>query len=380
MAVCVALTAWPAYSSYRQAALHNWDARWVVNSPVSYSLLHEPFYMETNIVSETYATVRHVSSTTPLGRGRVMAVWYEGSAELARDVTINSSVYDEHSLAWSAPVAVVTSKSATRELGRYVNAVGNAMVYKDSAGRLWMFYAYASFGGWSDCSLAYKVSLDDGISWGASRPLVTSPFLNISTNVKNKPVELDDGSLLVPAYHELIGQHSLVMRVIPLDAGASRVEIGVRKLTRTGRAIQPSLLHGAGRGLTAYMRNMSKGALLVANSADMGQSWSAPVRSPLPNPNSGADVIVRPDGSYLAAINWSDTDRRNLKLALSSDAGQSWRPIKTLEEAATDREYSYPYITRTETGVYHVTYTFERKTIKHVSFNEEWLERMAAKK
>ena len=373
-ALCAALTALPAYTSWKAAALHGWGARSVKRIPVSYSLLHYPFYMEVPIIPVATGTMRHVSSNTPLGHGRLMAAWYEGSAEGAADVTINTATYDEHTLLWSAPMQTVSARSASRELGRFVRKLGNALVFKDSSERLWLFFATTSFGGWSDCSLNYKLSTDDGATWGPARQLITSPFLNISTNVKNKPVELDDGSLLLPAYHELASKHSLMVRITPMDAWADVVSVDARKMTRSQSAIQPSLIHyGDDRVLTAYMRNMDRGAMLVAQSLDLGQTWGKTEDSALPNPNSGADVVVRPDGSYLAALNWSTSDRRNLKLAVSSDKGKTWRIVKTLEDSPSGGEFSYPYISRTETGIYHVTYTYDRKTIKHVSFNDDWL-------
>lgn len=372
IALSILLAVLPAYSAYRFSALHNWNDRTVRKPRISYSLLHDPFYMEAQIVSETYGTMRHVSSLTPIGQGRLMAAWYEGSEEGAADVTINSAVYDEHTLRWAAPSVLVTPEQSSMELNKYIKKVGNGLIYKDVSGRLWLFYVTISAGGWSNSSINYKISMDNGSTWGRSRQIITSPFINISTNIKNKPIELDDGSLLLPAYHEFIGKHSLLIRITPLDAKAERIDVNVRKMTFDLSAIQPSLLWGGGKTITAYMRNMDKGAMLVTGSADMGQTWSPLQKSILPNPNSGADIITRPDGSYLGVLNLSAVDRRNLNIVLSIDKGKTWRIIKTIEDTA-NREYSYPFIAQTETGVYHVSYTFERKTIKHVSFNDEWL-------
>jgi hypothetical protein len=38
------------------------------------------------------------------------------------------------------------------------------------------------------------------------------------------------------------------------------------------------------------------------------------------------------------------------------------------------REYSYPWLIRDPTGQFHVFYTWNRVRIKHVSFNESWLD------
>ena len=40
---------------------------------------------------------------------------------------------------------------------------------------------------------------------------------------------------------------------------------------------------------------------------------------------------------------------------------------------ATDVEYSYPSVLQTSDGYIHITYTFNRETIKYVKFTESWI-------
>ena len=78
---------------------------------------------------------------------------------------------------------------------------------------------------------------------------------------------------------------------------------------------------------------------------------------------------------------YNDTkdDRNRLALAVSRDGGMGWDHHYQLEDSATiageeKAEYSYPYLVRTNTGEYHLVYTWKRTHIAYVHFNEAWLE------
>ncbi|MDH3568513.1 MAG: exo-alpha-sialidase, partial [Desulfobacteraceae bacterium] len=83
------------------------------------------------------------------------------------------------------------------------------------------------------------------------------------------------------------------------------------------------------------------------------------------------------NGYYLGAINKSFDNRDNLTLVISGDRGRTWKDLKVIE-SDPDNEYSYPSISMSEEGLYHMTYTYERKRIKHVVFNEAWIKSQTA--
>ena len=65
--------------------------------------------------------------------------------------------------------------------------------------------------------------------------------------------------------------------------------------------------------------------------------------------------------------------RENLRLAMSSDQGQTWRRVATLaEEPGAD--FSYPFLMQTRSGDVQLVYTWKRAAIKHVAFNIAWLD------
>jgi predicted neuraminidase len=54
-----------------------------------------------------------------------------------------------------------------------------------------------------------------------------------------------------------------------------------------------------------------------------------------------------------------------LAVARSADDGKTWKTVAKLEEQPG--EFSYPAIIEAHDGVLHVTYTWNRRHIKHVT-------------
>mgnify|MGYP003578067069 FL=1 len=79
------------------------------------------------------------------------------------------------------------------------------------------------------------------------------------------------------------------------------------------------------------------------------------------------------DGRLILAFNDSKTGRENLRLALSTDEGQTWTRIATFaEEPGAD--FSYPFLMQASNGDVHLLYAWKRAVIRHVVFNIAWLD------
>jgi len=72
------------------------------------------------------------------------------------------------------------------------------------------------------------------------------------------------------------------------------------------------------------------------------------------------------------AFNDSKQTRENLRLAISYDGGANWMRVAEIENNPGD-EFSYPYMIRSLDGRIHLVYTWRRKRIKYVVFNENWI-------
>lgn len=331
-----------------------------------------PRYADEFVTQVKEGAMVHVSSIAALDNGRIACVWYQGSREGARDVSIYLALYDASSGSWSTPQVLVTREQAEQELNRSVKKLGNPLLFRDSEKRLWLIYASVFVGGWSGTSLNYKVSEDDGRTWSRSRKMVLGPFFNIAENVKNKGLNLSDGSFLIPAYHEFIRQFPLIIRLTPYG---DDLRYEAWKIPTGRKAIQPALVHESNGSLVAFFRNMEKRKdryILTARSSDLGRTWSPLQDTDAPNPNSGFDVIRMDDGAYLAAVNNSFDNRSNLTLMISDDQGKHWKTVTMLDNAP-GKKYAYPSFCRDSYGNYHVTYTHEDSRIKHVMFNDAWI-------
>jgi predicted neuraminidase len=314
----------------------------------------------------------HVASLCEISSGRLLATWYGGTREGARDVNIYTAMLHAGATNWSAPRAVVTRDTAQRELGRYVKKVGNALLFSDGGERVNLLYVSIAFGGWSGSALNLKTSADGGQTWSPSQRLQLSPFLNISELVKNQPAALDDGGWVVPIYHELAGKFSELLWLSGPTGSPSyhktRVNGGV-----TG--FQPALVPlSSRRGLLLARDNSKAGQLWASRSEDAGDSWSALARTGLPNPFSGLDAIRLRDGRVLLAFNDTQNNRSNLRLAVSPDGGATWQRSNSLVEEEAGQEFSYPFLLQSSDGLIHLVYTWKRKGIRHVLFNSAWLD------
>ncbi len=363
----------PFYQNHLFLQKSGWNDRIVDNQKESHLFPNKkPFYSEDFINQKKPGTISHVSSITPVGHDKMVCTWYSGTREGAKDVAIYFSMFNEEEGSWTNPVVLVDRKGSSKELNQYIKKIGNAIIFSDKEGRLWLFYVSIAVGGWSGSSLNYKVSLDEGESWSKSRKLILSPFFNLTNNVKNKGILFDDGSFLLPVYHEFIKKFSQLLWIRP---EGTTMTYQIRKITHEKKAIQPSLLPMGEKSLVAFFRNMAseeKSHILMARSNDSGQSWSELMNTSLPNPNSGFDMIKLRDGTYLGVINNSFYNRSNLSLVVSHDSGKTWKFIKDLENSPA-KTYAYPSISRSRRGLYHITYTYEERRIKHVVFNDAWI-------
>lgn len=337
-----------------------------------------PLYRENFIQAEALTPMVHCPTVAELGDGNLLAVWYGGSREGASDVALYQSVWDLRTGAWTTPCLLTDVRHTQADLGRYVRKIGNAVLYGDAAGRLWLFYVSISAGGWSGSEIVCRISEDDGCHWSAARRLVTSPLLNKGTLVRGAAFGYADRSIGLPVYKELLGKRGELLRV-----GNDGTVLASARITRDHTFLQPSVVPlGASRAI-AFLRNSGEASRRIfrTESDDGGRSWSAPWGMPLPNPDSAVMGIRGSGGTLWLVFNNMVIDRDVLSLARSVDGGASWKVVHEFEtglSASPDEieGFSYPFIIRAGNGDYHLLYTWHRRRVKHVMFNEAWLRKL----
>ncbi len=291
------------------------------------------------------------ASTLAETEGGLVAAWFGGSAEGSPDVGIWLSHHVNGK--WTVPIEVTDGVQSPAR--RY--ACWNPVLFQAARGPLLLFYKVgptpASWWG------MLTQSDDGGHTW--SRPLRLPE--GILGPVKNKPVQLVSGDILCPSSSEDQGWRIHMERTE--DLGRTWQTIGpLNDGTKIG-AIQPSLLiHGDGQ-LQAVGRTR-QGKVFTIGSADDGRTWGPMTLTHLPNPDSGTDAVTLRDGRFLLVFNNTPHGRSPLNVALSTD-GKAWTPYLALE--SEPGEFSYPAVIQSRDGQVQITYTWNRRRIKHVTLD-----------
>lgn len=357
----------------------------------------------------------HSSSLITLLDGSVRAFWMYGR-EGAQETVIATAKFDVGESAWSGFSVAADVSQTTRDIGARVRKVGNAVPWITPDGRLHLIYVVTSIGGWAGSYLVYRSSEDQGMTWGKTSRIRTSPFLNLGTLVRSAPVAYQDGTFGLPVYHELLGKYS---ELLHLDAQLRVVDR--HRITASRASLQPALVTIGSNTAIAMMRNpvaQSPRTVLTSLSTDGGQSWVDSDNAGLLNPGSPVAVMRLADGDLLAVLNPNEAKRRELVLAIKRDESQ-WRIVRYIESATEayvaadvaqfaqsilgsmarvdgnataahqtlvdraayercrrrecDTEYSYPYWTRLRDGRILLTYTWNRVAIRWLLFDDQWI-------
>jgi predicted neuraminidase len=284
------------------------------------------------------------ASTIVETKAGLCAAWFGGTREKHPDVGIWISRHVDHK--WTPPVEVANGVDGEK---RY--PCWNPVLFQPTKGPLRLFY---KVGPSPSTWWGMLVTSDDhGKTWSSPTRLPK----NIIGPVKNKPIELSDGTLLCPTSDEHTGWQVRIERHKD-DAWESTKPLNDGK---TMAAIQPSFLIHKDR-LQVLCRS-KHGVIVESWSDDRGKKWSELTKTELPNPNSGIDAVTLKDGRHLLIYNPTRLGRSPLSVAVSKD-GKKWTDVVKLESDAG--EYSYPAIIQTSDGIVHATYTWKRQRIKHV--------------
>lgn len=318
-------------------------------------LVNEFIYEEAPFPSCHASTI----AETPAG---LVAAWFGGTDEGNIDVGIWVSRHIAG--AWTTPVEVA---NGVQHLDlRY--PCWNPVLVQQPDGALYLFYKCGpSPSAWWGM---LTTSADDGATWSVPHRLPEG----IDGPVKNKPILLDDGTLLCGSSTEYDGWR--VHFELTDDWGQTWRRIGPINDRETFHAIQPSFLQHPDGRLQILCRSQER-YITTSFSDDGGLTWTEMSATTLPNPNSGIDSVTLDDGRHLLIYNHTQRGSGNprgrslLNLAVSDD-GTIWQAAMVLEN---DRgEYSYPAIIQTSDGLVHMTYTWRRERVKHVVIDPQLLD------
>lgn len=299
----------------------------------------------------------HGSSIAVLPDGRLACAWFSGPAEGSPRTVIlfsrRSSGRGTAGTAWEPPRIAAWLPGHPH---------GNGILYA-ADGELWLFYVRGygrHFIGWClDCKILCRRSADGGESWSEEAVVLDE----LGCLAKNKPILLRTGELLLPTYSDRANDS----RIALWDPRRQRwTHYGAVRGADGADAIQPSAVELADGTIVMWLRSHSE-RIYATRSTDAGRTWTAAERTPLPNPDSGIDAVRLTDGRILLCCNPTTRGRTPLIIAVSENDGRTFNDRLTLESAPG--EYSYPAIIQASDGKVHVTYTYRRTHIRHVSFD-----------
>ncbi len=323
----------------------------VADGPNDLACEGEPFFATERIFTAIPGKVGHHAATiTAFDDGELLTAWYAyaGPHELDGSA-IYASRREPNASTWSVPEVVVDTPHGD----------GNPVLYSEGDD-VWLFHAVVPFR-WSTAHIEMRRSSDRGRTWTASR--IVSAALGSSTRFP--PIRLADGSLLLPAYDDLLG------RSLFFGSSDGQVWRPTSTVASIPGNIQPSIVQLAGGRLLAVMRNNGASWLWVMASDDSGETWSAPGDADFPNPGSPAALLRLASGHLMLVFNDSEGGRSPLSVALSGDEGRTWSAARNIADG--DGSFSYPGAVQTPDGLVHLVYTENRETIRHVALNEAWV-------
>ncbi len=298
----------------------------------------------------------HASTIAETESGLV-AAWFGGTRERNPDVCIYVSRHlNGH---WTPPIKVATGLG----FGPIRYPCWNPVLFQPRTGPLLLFYKVGPKpAAWWGMMMT---SADHGKTW--SKP-VRLPN-GILGPIKDKPVQLANGDILCGSSTENDGWRVHFERTG--DFGKTWTATPPVNNPEKIGAIQPTILFHKNHRLQVLGRTKS-GKIFQIWSQDAGKTWGKMTLTDLPNPNSGIDAVTLKDGRQLLVYNHdirtgsNNKGRSPLNVAVSPD-GTNWFAALVLEDDPNaPNGFSYPAVIQTSDGLVHITYTWERKRIKHV--------------
>ena len=311
------------------------------------------------------ALAAHASNllAMPVGHAAALtAFWFAGDRESAPNVQIAASQFDRATQQWLPARYVVDRHTMGAQLDFGVRRLGNPVAWLDASGRVHLFVVATGWGGWAAARILHLVQSSPDNSLARlelvpQRVLPLSWLWNISFLVRNSPLPLADGGMVLPAYFEMGIKYPMALR---FDRQGEF--LGMVRMSRRPYLLQPTLLAQTSSQWTALTRDhRPDGHVAAVQTLDGGRHWSDLPDLALVNPDAAVAGLALAPGQNLLVHNTSPHARNLLDLSSSADALQ-WMTLQPLAHGGTDDEYSYPAVTWAD-GSLWVSYTDHRRSI-----------------
>ncbi len=302
----------------------------------------------------------HASTLVEVEKGKIMAAWFGGTYEGAKDVGIYISTYEKNS--WSEPFCIIKPLVQNND----TLPCWNPVLYKSKSNRLYLFYKVGKnprewFG-------AMVTSIDNGKTWSKTTYLPEG-FLG---PIRNKPIEINPGKIICGSSTESVDDNKWRVHVELYNESKNQWEKIKVPNSSNFDVIQPTFIIHPDNKIQMLCRSKHN-TIITSWSKNNGKKWSNMDSLRVVNSNSGIDAIDINHELFLVVNNplkhgseWY-IGRNILDVEFSKD-GIQWQKLLDLENHPKG-EFSYPAIIQSSDNKVHILYTYNRKFIKHVSFD-----------
>jgi predicted neuraminidase len=303
---------------------------------------------------------KHPASIDELANGDLYIAYHGGEGEYERDTAVFGTRLLKGSTKWSQPKPIADTPN---------RGEGNGVIWQEPGGLTWLFYVSRYGETWSDSIIKYKYSKNGAESW--SDPEIISFVKGLM--VRSQPIQLPDGDLLLPIYHERgtdkehVGEASTSL-FARFSKTTKQWTFTEEVHSRLGN-IQPAVVQFDASNFLAFCRrgggygHVPDGFIVRTESHDGGVTWTPGADTKFPNPNSAIDLIKLRNGHLVMIYNDSfDGERMPLTMRVSTDNGKTWPHVRNIVNKPGDTA-AYPYMIETADGRIHGVYTSQERTL-----------------
>jgi len=267
---------------------------------------------------------------------------------------------------WQEALPISSVEDSAGALFAHVDRIGTPVLH--AAGeRLHLWFGADGVGG-SSRLLLHSVSDDGGQHWQPPGALTVTPLAASAPLAGQPPLALADGGFALPIGRSGLFGHSEWLR---LDDRGNIVD----KQRLPGDGSHPAAIANDSRQALVLLTDA--GGLRALRSDDGGASWQEIARPAIATPGTPIALLRLASGRLLLAANRGQ-GRGTLGLWLGRADGTGWQLARLVENAAdAGADFSEPSLLQTADGSVHLAYAWRRQGIRHLSFNEAWLDEAA---
>lgn len=337
--------------------------------------------LEALIPSGSYQFVK-APSILELPGGDLLCVWSAGSKEGSADESIVCAKLKKGDDHWHKPVKVSRDSKRCEQ---------NPSLFLGPDNAVWVVYTAQSVevSGKSDmhhtAMIRYQKSFDGGKTWEEPKGLIpdtgslcSQPILMLKNRrlIFSNWISRDSNTGLSgdPSIFRISDDEGITWKTVFMPESQGRIQANVVELEEGH--------------LISFMRSRLADVIYRSESFDWGSTWSAPVKTVLPNNNTGISALRLKSGRIALAYNQigvdSQADKKEsgypIAVALSEDDGITWPLIRYVElgegylgveNQINNRQYETPYLMQGHNEDLHLVFSYKgRSCIKYMRFTE----------